>query len=167
MPTSPTALTTNFAGQVNGFAAKVAETHQAVFLGIVDRCVTSIVEGSPLTGSPGQPVENTGPDKGNLRASWRTGLAGGTPGFNSPRFESPTSALIGTNCVYAESNEDGIARPGGGAYLLRANIGGRRSVELTRMGFQRIVDDAAATLGPDGPKPDGFQDNTVLGGSGS
>src|SRR3990167_6130650 len=106
---------TAFADQLNAFSAKVRVRTPAVFVGTVAAAHTSIQSGSTLTGSKGQPV-----DENNLRPSWQT------------TFESPTVALISTNVAYAESNEDGIARPGGGPYIQRSAIGGRWSVALTR-----------------------------------
>lgn len=126
----------------------------AVFVGVVAEVKNSIVFGSPLTGAPGQVVADV--NGGNLRASWQS------------EFEDANNAVVSTNVPYAESNEDGVARPGGGPYVQRSAVGGRWSVALTRMGFQRIVDDVAARLTEGGdPRPAGFQDNSVLGGSGS
>lgn len=126
----------------------------AHFVGVVAEVKNSIQFGSPLTGSPGQVVADEG--GGALRASWQS------------EFEDSSNALISTSSLYAPQNEDGIARPGGGPYVQRSAVGGRWSVALTRMGFQRIVDDVAAKLTEGGdPRPAGFQDNSVLGGSGS
>lgn len=90
----------------------------------------SIVNGSAVTGSSGQPVEDD-----VLRKSWvKTKL-------------SPTHATVLTDCVYAESNEDGIARPGMGAYVLRSPVGGRFSIEKTVAGWGNIVEAALAGQG--------------------
>lgn len=114
-----------FADQMRRVAARVSADSQAVFVSSATEVFNSIVFGSPLTGSPGQPVAAV--DGGELRASWQL------------TFPTPTSALIMTKSVYAESNEDGIARPGGGPYLLRASIGGRFSVALTIRALPKIV----------------------------
>ena len=122
-------------------------------MGVVAEALNSIKFGSPLTGSPGQPVETEA-----LLLSWGS------------EFEDANTALIsaGGTAEYNQQNEDGIARPGGGSYIQRSAVGGRWSVALTRTGFQRIVDDVAAKLTEGGdPRPGGFQDNSVLGGSGS
>lgn len=125
-----------------------------VFAGWVAESKNSIVFGSPLTGAPGQVVADV--DGGTLRASWQT------------EFEDSNNALISTKVPWAPQNEDGIARPSGGPYVQRSAIGGRWSVALTRMNSQRILDDVAAKLTEGGdPRPSGFQDNSVLGGSGS
>lgn len=120
-----------FSDQVKLFATvTVPSRAQAVFVGAATEVKNSIQFGSPLTGSPGQPV-----DEGNLRASWQL------------EFESPTSALVSTNVAYAESNEDGIARPGGGPYVQRSAVGGRHSVQKTVDNFPRIVEAEVAKLG--------------------
>jgi hypothetical protein len=143
-----------FLDQIRAHNAKVPALTQAVFVGSVAEAKTSIVEGSALTGAPGQVVADV--NGGNLRSSWLV------------EFEDENNAVISTNVPYAESNEDGIARPGGGPYVQRSAVGGRWSLALTRMGWPRIVDDVAAKLTEGGdPRPSGFQDNSVLGGSGS
>ena len=91
------------------------------FAGIVMETHRSIVEGSELTGAPGQPV-----DTGALRASWIVG------------FDSPDHATISTNLNYAPYIEEGLNSRG--PFTLRSAIGGWHSVKLTRAGFQRIVD---------------------------
>jgi phage gpG-like protein len=122
----------SFADDIKRFNRKVERLAQEVFVGVVAEAKTSIVEGSPLTGAPGQVVADE--HGGNLRGSWQT------------EFEDPNTAIISTNVPYAESNEDGIARPGGGPYVQRSAVGGRWSLALTRMGIQRIVDDVATKL---------------------
>src|SRR3990167_1330701 len=119
----------DFMGDLNRFTAKLENLTQAVFVGTAAEVQSSIVHGSPLTGAPGQPV-----DTGNLRDSWQL------------EFPDAEHALVYTDVVYAESNEDGIARPGGGPYVQRSAIGGRWSVAFTRQNIQRIVDDQATKL---------------------
>lgn len=139
----------SFLSDIKAFNEKVElNLLPEVFVGVVNEATTGIVYGSALTGAPGQVVQDSGPGviPGNLLASWLGGMAGGDPGFNSPQFEDANNAVIGTMCAYAESNEDGIARPGGGPYVQRSAIGGRHSVALTRAGFQRIVDSVAERL---------------------
>jgi hypothetical protein len=82
----------------------------------------SIVEGSTLTGAPGQPV-----DTGNLKGSWQL------------TFPSPTLARISTNVEYAEAVEDGVG-PHGPVRYGKSGIGGSHSVKLTILGLQRLVD---------------------------
>jgi hypothetical protein len=106
----------------------------------------SIVFGSPVTGSPGQVVADE--NGGNLRSGWTLD------------FPTPDTARSYTNVVYAESNEDGIARPGGGPYIQRSAIGGRWSVASTRVNFDRLVDHVINS----GIRPEGFQTNSALVG---
>lgn len=103
------------------------------FVGIVEECTRSVVEGSELTGAPGQPVGQYGPgyhngEKGGyLKASWQT------------VFDSPSQATIGTNTEYAESIEDGLSYAHGGTPMtLRSTVGGFHSVKLTVAGAERI-----------------------------
>jgi hypothetical protein len=130
----------SFADDLARFQAKTANTLNLVFVGAVADAHSSIQVGSAVTGSPGQPVGQYGPGYhpgetgGELRASWNI------------KMESPTVALISTNRPYAESNEDGIARPGGGGYTLRSTVGGRWSVKYTIAGFGRIVDAVVARV---------------------
>lgn len=91
------------------------------FLDVCAESERSIVEGSELTGAPGQPV-----DEGTLKASWQIA------------FPDEDTATIGTNVVYAEPIEDGVGKYG--PLTLRSQVGGWHSVKLTVAGFSRIVD---------------------------
>jgi hypothetical protein len=101
----------------------------------------SIAVGSPITGSPGQPVGQYGPGYhagevgGTLRASWQV------------EFPTDDTARVTTKSDWAEQNEDGIARPGGGPYLQRSGVGGRHSVALTLAGAQRLLDHVVKEAG--------------------
>lgn len=111
----------SFEGDLNKFSAKVERMTDEVFLGVVDECHRSVVEGSEITGAPGQPV-----DTGVLKGSW------------IKSFTSPTEAIISTNVVYARPIEDGVGKYG--PLTLRSKVGGWHSVALTIMGFERVVD---------------------------
>lgn len=106
--------------------------------GVTSELYASIVDGSPLTGSPGQPVGQYGPGYhpgevgGDLRTSWQI------------EFLSPDTARVITNSQHAKQNEDGIARPSQGTYIQRSTVGGRHSVALTLASAQKIVDKVAA-----------------------
>ena len=121
-----------FADDLRAFSTKTPRVAQEVFVGSVAEAHNSIVFGSGLTGAPGQVVADIG--GGNLRNSWQT------------RFEGKDAAVISTNVPYAESNEDGIARPNGGPYRQLSAIGGRWSVKLTIVGWPRIVAAVTARL---------------------
>lgn len=112
----------SFADDLWGFTMKLDATTQAVFVNTVSHVHESIADGSPVTGSPGQPV-----GEGILKASWQE------------TFESPTSALVSTNVPWALPNEEGV-REDGRPYVQRSPVGGRHSVKLTRVGFQQIVE---------------------------
>jgi hypothetical protein len=133
---------TAFGEALQRFTVKVETRSQAVFLNTVSACYESVVNGSPLTGSPGQPVGQYGPGYhegdvgGELKASWQT------------HFLSPASAEIVTNSPYAPQNEDGIARPGGGTYRHLSTVGGRHSVMKTAAAIQKVVDAETKKVNP-------------------
>jgi hypothetical protein len=97
-------------------AYRIKKQTAEIFAGTVAHAFQSIVEGSPITGAPGQPV-----DTGNLRASWQT------------TFESPTVALISTNVEYAPYVEDNVNN-------VTFKNHGPHSIKLTVAGLQQVVD---------------------------
>ncbi|MBA3890491.1 MAG: hypothetical protein H0X64_08165 [Gemmatimonadaceae bacterium] len=127
-----------FGAELREHVVKVKATTGRIFVGSAALALESIQVGSPVTGSPGQPVGQYGPGYhegevgGELKTSWNM------------TFESPTIAAIQTNVAHAPSNEDGIARPGGGAYNQRSTVGGRHSVALTVAGWDNIVEHITA-----------------------
>jgi hypothetical protein len=86
----------------------------------------SVVDGSRLTGAPGQPVG----ESGDLKASWSWGMP------------TDTEVAIVSTSPYARFNEDGV-RAGGKPYVQHSGVGGRHSLRLTRLGLQAIVNYAA------------------------
>jgi hypothetical protein len=124
--------------KVKQWIIRVHGQTQAAFVRAATLAHESIVNGSPITGAPGQPV-----DTGNLRASWQL------------FFESKESAIIGTNVEYAQAVEDGVGRDGqrakygqgnpapGRARMGPSTRGGSHSLKLTRAGFNRILAQAA------------------------
>ena len=114
-----------FRDELRQFTETVKTREQAVFTGVVDECHRSIVEGSELTGAPGQPV-----DTGNLKASWQK------------TYETESSATIATNVGYTPFIEDGGNSRG--EFRLRSEVGGFHSLALTIAGFDRIVDTVTA-----------------------
>ena len=110
----------SFASDLERFALKVETRSRALFTGCVNHVHTSIVDGSAVTGAPGQPV-----DTGNLRASW---------------IQSYPEDWVGdvtTNVVYAEAIEDGVGPHG--PLTLRSAVGGFHSVKTTRVNWDRVV----------------------------
>lgn len=111
----------SFADDLARFKAATVRKAQAIHAGVVEEAFTSIVEGSPLTGAPGQPVQT-----GNLKGSWQTLTLG------------PLSAEIMTNVIYAPQIEEGSR--GDKPLTLRSPVGGFHSVALTRLSWDRIVE---------------------------
>jgi hypothetical protein len=129
------------------FRKKVEQRQKAIFATCVADVQRSIVEGSPVTGSPGQPR-----DTSNLAGSWQ------------PTFEAPFVALVSTNVRYARAIEEGIIEPHNrraytrkdgtkvrattvrGSRITYQSGGGPHSVKLTRVNWQRIVDATVAEV---------------------
>jgi hypothetical protein len=110
----------SFKDDVHRFADKVDVLGQRVHERVCDLVFESIVEGSAITGAPGQPVQT-----GLLKGSWQRRILG------------PLAQMIVTNLVYAQPIEDGIGRYG--PLTLRSQVGGFHSVKLTRAGWPRVV----------------------------
>lgn len=117
------------ANDIRRFARSCERNLEAAYRGSKLAALNSIRYGSDITGSPGQPVR-----AGTLRDSWEI------------EDEDVFRAMIFTTSPYALSNEDGIARPGGGPYVLRSAVGGRWSVLKTRRNFDRLVEDVVTKL---------------------
>jgi hypothetical protein len=118
-----------FGRELRSFSVKAERVTRATFVRCTTEVQRSLVEGSPLTGAPGQPV-----DTGTLRASF------------IPRFNSLTDWQITTPLVYAPYIEDGV-RPDGVTLSLRSVVGGFHSAKLTRAGWPQIVKAAALASG--------------------
>lgn len=121
---------TRYALDMAAVGASLRADIDKMFDDSVNLAAESIVNGSAITGAPGQPVEED-----VLRKSWVTEKL------------SPTHATVTTDNPYAESNEDGIARPGMGPYRLLSPVGGRWSIEKTVAGWGAIVDASIAGQG--------------------
>lgn len=117
----------SFTSDIRAFALKVEQRQRDIFVGCATEVHRSVVEGSAVTGAPGQPV-----DTGALRASWNL------------RFESEHSALTSTNLVYAPIIEEG--RGPHGPITIRSQVGGTNSVALTRAGWQATANHVTARV---------------------
>lgn len=118
----------DFAGELAAFSAKTAQKLEAVFVGSGDEVFRSVVEGSEITGAPGQPVAPAGvPNAGKLRDS-----------FTKERA-SPTEIVIASDVDYAVDVEYNL---GGFVY----HNHGPHSRDLTAAGFPRILDVVAARV---------------------
>jgi hypothetical protein len=114
----------DFAGDLKKFSLKCEATTKQDFVDITTEVQRSLVEGSELTGAPGQPVAT-----GFLKSSFVS------------RFLSPLSWIIETNAPYAKSIEDGVSYAHGGTPLtLRSPVGGFYSAAKTVHGFKSIVE---------------------------
>ena len=109
----------NFAATVRQWTLEVRDKDRAVFVGVAGALKESVVEGSPITGAPGQPV-----DTGFLKSSWILAI-------------ESARALLTTKTVYAPQIEDGTRE--GRALTLRSQVGGFHSVKLTIAGFVKLV----------------------------
>lgn len=109
-----------FQADVQKFADETRKRQQAVFAGVVQESFRSIRDGSPITGSPGQPVVT-----GGMRDSWRIIVEG-------------QRVLLVTNHPGAPAIE--YATRKGHALMVHSSHGGSHSLVLTKVGFQNIVD---------------------------
>ena len=113
-----------FNGGIRNYRQKITGLRTDLLPTVGDLMFESIVEGSAITGAPGQPV-----GEGDLKGSWRL-------------ESTPERVRVFSDYDYAVQNEWGVRR-GGGAYVQHSRVGGRPSVALTRMGLQKIVNVAA------------------------
>ena len=122
---------TAFADALARFGVIGEERLREAFVVSTDEVRRSVVEGSELTGAPGQPV-----DTGALARSWQ------------PEFVSPTLWRIsatgldpatGKKVGYAEHVEDNVR-----GVTFRNH--GAHSVRLTRTGWDRIVEAVARRI---------------------
>lgn len=105
-----------FSSDIANWRAKVQANSQTIFLNTASHAYESIVNGSPITGAPGQPV-----DTGNLRNSWQLS------------FPAKDEALIATNVEYAAHVEENVRG-------VTFKNHGPHSVSLTKLGLSRIVE---------------------------
>lgn len=121
------------------FAVLVQNRIKGTLAGVASAVHESIVDGSPLTGAPGQPV-----DEGTLKNSWQNVIA-----------PDSLSAVVGTNVVYAPDIEAGmrVARTGqvtgqtAQRLTQRSAVGGFHSVKLTIAGADALQADVVRGLG--------------------
>jgi len=128
-----------FTDQLAAFQRKLDRRLNDVFVGTAVAVKRSIVDGSPITEAPGQPVGQYGPGYhpgkvgGTLKNSWKL------------EFETKTSALIFTGGVpYAKNIEHLIGKYG--PISIRSTIGGGHSVKMTVAAFGRLVESEVAKV---------------------
>lgn len=120
-----------FGDDLKLFAENLDNRLREVFTESTVEVHRSVVEGSEVTGAPGQPV-----DTGALRASW------------TPELLSELLWQDSTYLDYAEPIEEGVGPYG--QLTLRSAVGGFHSVALTRGGWQRIVEYVREEVVPNG-----------------
>ncbi len=121
----------SFASDVQNFRAALSQRAIDLHARVADLAFTSIVDGSPLTGAPGQPV-SSGSHAGRLKGSW------------TREDRGPLVTVISSDEVYAPYVEDGSHD--GKDLVLHSPTGGFHSVALTRAGWDRIVDQATREI---------------------
>ncbi len=115
----------SWSSDIERFRLKVHRRKKAIFLRWVDLIFDSVVDGSSVTGAPGQPVQIA-----NLKRSWQKVL------------EAEFEALVITNSPYAPGIEDQVGSLGQ-TITLRSAVGGFHSVKLTRAGATKLLRQAA------------------------
>ena len=118
----------SFESDVRGFTDDTERLAKDIFVQTTVEVLKSIVFGSTLTGSSGQPH-----DVGTLRAAFLAGA----------KFTSKDSWETSTKLVYAPGIEAGV-----GITLRQKGFkrGGFHSAKLTEAGFGRIVDHVTRKL---------------------
>lgn len=118
-----------FQKDLKKFTLKADRITRGTFVNATTEVQRSVVEGSEVTGAPGQPV-----DTGTLKNSF------------TAQFTGRDTWETTTNLVYAPFIEDGV-RPDGVSLSLRSKVGGFHSAKLTRAGWGKIVEKAAQDAG--------------------
>jgi len=113
------APTSSPSARLQQIADEFPDLVQAVVEAATDLVFESVVEGSALTGAPGQPVES-----GKTKGSWKKDLP---------------EPLVGE--VYSDWFVARFVEEGQGM-TVRSATGGFHSVKLTRAAFPNIVDEA-------------------------
>ena len=123
----------NWTAQIDAWQAKTEKRLVKIHANASMKVKDSVVFGSPITASVGQPV-----DTGNLKNDWLAGA----------KFLEPLLWEISTNLNYAEAVEEGIQAPyttkAGTSVtprkmVFKSKTGGAHSVRQTRVGWERIV----------------------------
>ena len=118
-----------FSDQLDAVMETLRQRQRDVFLGTAEALQQSMVEGSAVTGSPGQPVDTSA-----LKGSWQETFPG--------EWQWQTT----TNVVYAPGIEEGEGPHG--PMTLRSEVGGFHSRKLTVAGFDDLVDSVVREVVP-------------------
>jgi len=111
---------TRFGDDLDRFNRKLREKPEEFIDRATDEVFNSIVNGSSLTGAPGQPVRS-----GALKRSW------------VKRRTSPGTSEVVTDSLYARTIEDLFGRFG--QIQIRSAVGGGHSVKMTQAAWDRII----------------------------
>jgi hypothetical protein len=109
-----------FSRDLKRFSLLVGHRQRLIHAIVASKLHESVVDGSAITGSPGQPV-----DTGNLKTSF------------VGSFPEDLVWELTTNVVYAPGIEEGVGPHG--RIQIRSEVGGIGSVKKTVAGFDRIV----------------------------
>lgn len=112
----------------SGFKATLRSRGKDQFFGMANEVARSVIDGSEITGAPGQPV-----DTAALKTSW------------IPAYTSPTTFQMTTNSEYAQPVEDGVGSKGQ-PVTYGKKTGGSHSVKMTEAGIQAIADKVARDI---------------------
>lgn len=112
----------SFSGAVQKFGLHVGNLGDAVHVAATDLLFESIVEGSPITGSPGQPYAS-----GALHDSW------------TKTFPDKYTGVVATNSSYAPAVEENLKG------MVFKNHG-PHSLKLSVVGWLKIVEQAVRTV---------------------
>lgn len=134
---------------VAAFRQKVKASQQAILEEVGRLAYQSIVDGSPLTGAPGQPV-----DEGELRASWKLEIGRGEVsvtthlGGKAWAIEHGVRRVLRRGTPKSRRSRRWQLKKFGTRVRLhvRSGRGGFHSVAQTRAGMQRLVDEAVRTV---------------------
>ena len=120
----------SFETDIARFTAKVDGRIEKLHLRCSELLYESVVDGSSITGAPGQPVQ-----KGQLRGSFQL------------TFPKRLFSSLLTKLKYAPGIELGKDMRSGKQLQQRSAVGGFHSVKLTRAGWNRIVKMAMKEIG--------------------
>lgn len=121
-----------FSQEVARFADKFDDRAQLLVERCVDAVFESVVNGSPVTAAPGQPV--SGDRRGyELKDSFFRKRVG--------EFEW----VVGTNLFYGPWIEEGML-PEGKRLVHRSAVGGNHSVKMTEAAWPWLVDDVVSKM---------------------
>lgn len=113
----------SFGKDLRSFTVKVEERLKDTLVESTVLIHESIVEGSAITGAPGQPV-----DTGALKGSWQV------------TFPDELTGRVATGIAYAPGVEDGVGPHG--PITLRSKVGGFHSAKLTVASWDKVLEEA-------------------------